>query len=562
MLFVTPRKALARQVALRIRHALSRSLTVPTLLLANSKDLDDIPASGPIIVVAGPTPLLRRQLSQPSHFGSLDLILAHDLHALDPSYELLLSRLRWSHPDTRIVGSSTSLSDPSALASWLSVPEQATYNFAPTIRTSALTTTFQPFSTPHSAALLRSLVKPAYAAMRTASGSTICFVPSRAQCRATAKDLVTQTAADFEESFVDGSLDTIEAYAQSMSDPDLAEALTHGIAVYHEGLRPEEQRAALELFHTGAVRILIASREACWTLPLNASLVIVLSAQFAVVRTDAAANPNEREIKEYPLPELVQMQALAVPPRADATAEFLVLCQQDQAELYGRFLDQGLPLESQLAFDPLLSQTIFGDLVSSSSKVKTRQDVVDLLSWTFVSRQLEQNPSYYSTETTGGVVNVEDQLSRLADRLLGELEARCCLLFSGKVDFSTSLLGKLYNERGVQLNEVRRIQQIDLSTLVEKSRGGKRSANGVSNGNGTTIDQEEATPESDDPVKMFHQRLPRAVKDTIGEVSDGDEEEYRRRVLLGAFAAGRIPRGQSGLEEEQVALVRKLIGQV
>ena len=153
VVFLTPRKALARSVALKVRRTFSQALTVPTLLLGRSQDLEDISKEGGLIVVGGPTPLLKKLVAEPLLFGELDLIVAHDLHALDPAFELVLSRLRWVHPQTRVVGSSASLLDPSTVADWLGVPAHATYAFAPSARSSALTTSFQSFTTAHSAGL-------------------------------------------------------------------------------------------------------------------------------------------------------------------------------------------------------------------------------------------------------------------------------------------------------------------------------------------------------------------------------------------------------------------------
>lgn len=542
MLFLTPRKALARHVSVRLRKTFSRVLNTPTLLLSRDQDIDAIPAdASSFIAVSSPLPLLQHLIDDPELFGTLDLIVAHDLHALDPAYELLLSRLRWTHPQTRVVGSSSALLDATDLVSWLGATPRSSYAFSPATRSSSLTTSFQSFSTPHSASLLRSMIKPAYAAMRLASGSTICFVPSRAQCRAAANDLVTQTAADLEQSFVVGSLETVEVYARSISDPDLAEALTHGIAVFHEGLRPDEQRLALDLFNSGAVRILIASREACWTLPVRASLVIVMSAQYAVVQED-----GERQIKDYALPELLQMQTLAIPPASDASAECLILCQAEQADLYGRFLLQGLPLESELPFDPLLASTLFVDL--AMERIKTRQDVVDSFSWTYFARRLESNPSYYYTQTHGEI-NVDDQLSRLADRVLQELEARCCLVFQGEHGFALTLLGQLFDDRGVQLADVARLQSADLARLVLLTESSAPSR-----------PRKDADIEAGVvALKSFHQRLPRAVRDVIGAEEGVLEADFRRRVLLGAFRAGKIPRGAGQLEAEQAVLLKRLL---
>lgn len=582
VLFLTPRKALARQVALRLRQAFTRTANIPVLTITRADDLSDISSPGPCILVTSPSPILRKLTSQPDLFESLDLILAHDLHALDSHYELLITRLRWQHSTTRIVGSASALADDRAIAAWLDVPEQASYSFSPSVRTTALSTTFQSFSTPHSFSLLRAMVKPAYDAMRTATGSTLAFVPSRAQCRATAKDLVTHSASDLEESFVsDGSLENVEAYSRSLSDPDLREALTHGIAVFHEGLRPEEQRIALELFGSGMVRVLIASREACWTLPVRASLVIVMSAQYASLRT--TSSEPERTIQDYPMPELLQMQSLAVPPSQESSADFLVLCQKDQSDLYSKFLQQGVSLESGLPFDSLLPSTILTDLLAK--RISKKQDIVDLLSWSFLSRRLEYNPSYYALAhppAPGDTPSLASQLSRLSDSILEILESRCCITID-RNDFIVSKIGKWFFDKVGEgaVEEIERLQGIELDELFKAVVPRRRkkevevveekSVEGPTPGETAEVvlskeekkkqvnDKKKKNKVPETPLSSFLQRLPRSVKNDVGERPDDfEEEDWETKVLLAAFRAGRIPRDDA-LATKQLAVVEKLV---
>ncbi|GAA5924697.1 uncharacterized protein JCM15063_005710 [Sporobolomyces koalae] len=586
ILFLTPRKALARQVALRQRHVFTRTANIPVLTVTRQDDLTDAAAAGPRILVTSPSTLLRKFIGQPDLLGQIDLILAHDLHALDANYELLVSRLRWQYPTTRIVGSSSSLADARAISTWLDVPEHASYSFSPSVRTSALSTAFQSFSTPHSFALLRAMVKPAYDAMRTASGSTLAFVPSRSQCRVTAKDLVTHSASDLEESFVaEGSLETVEAYSRTLSDPDLREALTHGIAVFHEGLRPEEQRIALELFGSGMIRVLIASREACWTLPVRASLVVVMSAQYASLRPTTAE--PERVIQDYPMSELLQMQSLAVPASPDASANMLVLCQKDQSDLYSKYLQQGVSLESELPFNSLLPSTVLTDLFAG--RVNTKQDILDLVSWSFLARRLEYNPSYYalshepSTAATGGRPSLDAQLSRLTDSIVSILESRCCVVVNNRNDFEPSKLGKWFHSKvggGEAVDEIERLQSIELDDLFRAAVPKRKKKPEVvlpakqqqqdPDDQGPTpsenLKQEQAlsskkakkSKEPETPLSSFLQRLPRLVKTDIGDRPDDfEDEDWQTRVLLAAFRAGRIPRDET-LETKQVLVLEKI----
>lgn len=559
IIFVAPDKALARNIAVRLKRVFGAILRLTPLILTRPQDLASLPAANkPFIAVCAPS-ISSAFLAKPARLADLDLIAAHDLHALDAPYELLLSRLRWAHPMTRIVASSSSLQDSTDLADWLGVPPTSVYSFSPSTRSSALASSFQSFSAPQSAGLLHSMTKPAYDAIRTASGPALCFVPSRAQARATAKDLVTQTAIDLDESFIlPGMQEMVEAYAQTVLDPSHAEALLHGIAVFHEGLKPSEQQLALELFGGGAVKVLIASREACWTLPLRASLVVVMSAQFLSVNRE-----GDRELRDYALPELLQMQSLARPSSADAAAKFLVLCQKEQAELYNRFLLQGVPLESEFDGNALLQEMVYQDLVAG--RLETKQDVVESLSWTFLARRLDSNPAYYQSSST----NTNDRISRVADGLLADLEACCSVIVHGSTSkLEMSAIGKVASDQGHTLDDLRRIQDIELDRLVELTKpktNGKGSDSVSSKEPASALDltpSEATKPVEIGPLVNFYQRLPRAVRDRIGRVCGNEEDsEFRRKTLLAAFAAGRVPRGTGGegLGKEQADLVGSLL---
>lgn len=552
ILVVAPRKAIAGQMADRLRTAFYRSDGIPVDLVHRPDDFELGEGTGPNVLVTAPHTLIKALRQGLGRVPGLDLVVVEGLEALDPLYELALSRLRYLHPDVRIAASSAALSEAGDLADFLGVPDHGLYSFAPSTRTTPVETNIQPFSTPHSFALLRQMVKPAYDAARTAAGSTIIVVPSRSQCRATASDLVTQSAADLEESFVaEDALDLVMANAEMISDPELSEALVHGIAVFHEGLPPKQQRIALEVFAAGIIRVLVISREACWTLPVRAGNVVVMSAQYVTAR-DPQAGPGEREVLDYAMPDLLRMQGLAEPATpADASASFFLLCQKDQVDLYQKFLQQGIVVESGLPGSNLLSQVCFDDIVAGQAR--NRQDLVDALSWTYAARRFGANPSFYSPDlgdvaTNADVDPASALLSRLADLQISVLEARCAVLPVGPSGFEVSRLGRLYADLSLALEEVERLQGLALVDLV-------RAAKPLSNGEIVAKDTE------DDPaVSSFWQRLPRAVKNDIGERGEQEREEWARRVLLAAFRAGRIPRHDIGLQEQQVELVKRVVG--
>ena len=60
----------------------------------------------------------------------------------------------------------------------------------------------------------------------------------------------------------------------------LVETLSNGVAYLHEGLPDVERKVVEQLFTSGAIQVLVVSRNLCWGLVVSANLVIVMDTQF------------------------------------------------------------------------------------------------------------------------------------------------------------------------------------------------------------------------------------------------------------------------------------------
>ena len=60
----------------------------------------------------------------------------------------------------------------------------------------------------------------------------------------------------------------------------LIETISNGVAYLHEGLSDTECRIVQQLFTTGAVQVLVASRNLCWGMSASAHLVVVMDTQY------------------------------------------------------------------------------------------------------------------------------------------------------------------------------------------------------------------------------------------------------------------------------------------
>lgn len=378
-------------------------------------------------------------------FQDLSLVVFDDLHLLDPEYEMLILRvLECSHrKSTRIVGCASSLYDASNLAEWLRVPEGGRFFFRPTDRSTAMTTTVQPFSIPHSPTLLKSMVKPVYAAIKAnVQEGAIVFVPSLKQCHTVALELITRSGMEMDlNGFLSDTGFDVEPFLTRVIDKSLMEPMLHGIGIWHAGMLPSDSKLVLQLFAAGILRALVVPRESCWTLKAQAGTVIIMGAQYMeFVRSGLPGSLPESKLRNYSLTELVKMQAFAARPRpmnavmrnhigGGDTGRFHLLCQAEQQDIYLKFLNEGLPLESSLIatlkrtsdvpsiaamHDMLDDVSSWSTQVLRHSKLPSRQDFLDILGWSFLWKRISANPTFY-----GAALGLENErLSRLVDEYL------------------------------------------------------------------------------------------------------------------------------------------------
>jgi antiviral helicase SLH1 len=414
-LVILPSKSAAQEAAARIQSVCPKSKPVKVHALFSVTDFERAASGSGTIAVTCPSALLALEPDfATSFFRHLSLAVFDDLHLLNEDYELAAARLlAIAKPNrARLVGLTSSLNDPTDLATWLGVEEVARFNFVPTDRGHPIITSVRPFSLPHSATLMKVMVKPTYDILKSCQAGAIVFVPSRAACRTVAADLVTQSGNAMDLSgFLKVPRADVEPLLQRVRDEELYEPLLHGIGYITANMAPSDMSLVLELFASGIVRALIAPREACWSLPVRSETVIVMAAQYIQM------HDGERRVVNYSRTELVKMQSFAITSALPLNASsqgsrMYVLCQGEQKDTISRALNRGLPLESNLP--ALLSRQATQSTQGALDRMlKSRppppkpqlhrpraadlrkRDMMDLLSWTYLALRVKSNPTYY-----------------------------------------------------------------------------------------------------------------------------------------------------------------------
>lgn len=465
--------------------------------ILNNSDLD-----GPRVIFTVPG-TIDQAMEEGLDSGWLSLlhtIVLEDVHMLDTRYELVISQLRRavSQKPVRWIATTVNLENASSLQSWLQVETSDVYNFGMSDRPTALQTSLISFDLSHSLHLLKSMVKPTYDRIKESVGSierAIVFVPSRGQTLSVARDLARQAASAMDVTAFMGVRATsndLEPYLAGLKDTRLAEVLLAGIGVIAEGMSPSDRRMVLGLYESEVIRVLICSKESCWTLPdvVSCKCVVIMSTQFmrldeiqaqaeTLFATSITTQQNRighARLIDYPLTDILRMQAFAAAPnpKIEQSSELgpnhcFILCQGDQTALLRRMVNGGLVLESKL-----MDEDMNGSYSSRESSIlpwfilkqvhlghiKSRADVLKAMQWTYLRYRMQKNPSYYGARS-GKEDDIQERLLFLVEETIKLLlTTRCIVEDSGS--FTATQLGIAFCRPSITLNNFSRLLTLGL----------------------------------------------------------------------------------------------------
>jgi len=363
--------------------------------------------------------VLSRQWQRRKNVQNVHLFIADELHMIGGQagfvYEIIVSRMHnirsQLESPLRIIGLSVSLSNAKDVGEWIDAKKHNIYNFSPHVRSVPLELHIQSFTIPHFPSLMLAMAKPTYLSILQMSPDkpAIVFVPNRKQARATTRDLLAACfASDDEDRFLHTNADELKNILARVNEEALAEAISHGVGYYHEALSSSDKRIVKHLFDIGAIQVLVASRDVCWELDCKAHLVIIMGTQFYEGR--------EHRYVDYPLAEVLQMFGKATRPLEDKQSRGVLMVPAVKREYYKKFLNEALPIESQLhvyLHDAFVSEI-------TTKMIESAEDAINWTTFTYFYRRLLANPSYYSLTDTSHE-GLSSHLSELVETTLKDL---------------------------------------------------------------------------------------------------------------------------------------------
>lgn len=451
VVYIAPMKALVRERVQDWRKRLTRQMGLKLVELTgdNTPDTRTIRDADIIITTPEKWDGISRSWQTRGYVRQVSLVIIDEIHLLGgdrgPILEIIVSRMNYIASQTegsvRLVGMSTACANAMDLGNWLGVKE-GLFNFRHSVRPVPLEIFIDGFPEQRGfCPLMQSMNRPTFLAIKTHSPEkpVIVFVASRRQTRLTAKDLINYCGMeDNPRRFVRMSEEDLQLNILRVKDEALREALSFGIGLHHAGLVETDRQLAEELFANNKIQVLIATSTLAWGVNLPAHLVVVKGTQFFDAKIEG--------YKDMDLTDVLQMLGRAGRPQFDTSGIARIFTQDAKKAFYKHFLHTGFPVESSL--HNVLDNHLGAEV--SANTIRSKQDALDYLTWTFFFRRLHKNPSYYGLEISAQEHNsiaaqalANDYMVEIVDKSLGELAESKCITLHSNGDVDSTPLGKI-----------------------------------------------------------------------------------------------------------------------
>ncbi|ONH65607.1 Antiviral helicase SLH1 [Cyberlindnera fabianii] len=428
VVYIAPMKALVRERVDDWRERLTPHTGHKIVELTG----DNIPAPNEVrdasIIITTPEKFdgISRNWQTRKFVQQVSLVIMDEIHLLasdrGPILEMIVSRMRYIESQTkkpiRLLGMSTAVSNAFDMAGWLGV-KNGLFNFPSSVRPVPLEMYIDGFQDNLAfAPLMKTMNKPAFMAIKTHSPTkpALIFVASRRQTRLTALDLIHMCGMEENpRRFLKMEEDELNSWLGKVKDETLRLALQFGIGLHHAGLVDSDRKISHKLFQENKIQILVATSTLAWGVNLPAHLVIIKGTQFFDSKIEG--------YRDMDLTDILQMMGRAGRPAYDTSGIAIVYTKESKKMFYKHFLNVGFPVESSL--HKVLDDHLGAEIAAGT--IKSRQDAMDFLTWTFLFRRAHNNPTYYNIEDTS-TAGVSEYLSNLIDTAIENLKESTCVI--------------------------------------------------------------------------------------------------------------------------------------
>ena len=347
----------------------------------------------------------------------------HMLNVNSSAYEVVCSRTRLMLAETerkvRIIATGLSIANAKDIAEWLGIQTECIFNFHPKVRPIPLEAVVQSFDQSEPHIRFYAMTSHLYKDLSRYSKKKPIFIfvtdkKSARLCAAHLNDYAQNNQGIFLniERQEYGTL--LTQSIEHITDLYLKFFLQNGIGFIYEGMNPIYTETVLRLYQLGIIQVVIMTHSLAWTVEYKAHTVVLLDTKYF----------HEGRFIDYPLDELHEMVSKCGRPGLDQSSYCLLYCYSPTKDWLKKFLFEPIPIESHL-------HHFLGDHVNAeiaSGVIKSKQECMDWIAWTFFYRRIQQNPNYYNLIGVSDL-HKNEHLSELIENAVEELvEAECIVV--------------------------------------------------------------------------------------------------------------------------------------
>mmetsp|Transcript_111444 Transcript_111444/g.322204 ORF Transcript_111444/g.322204 Transcript_111444/m.322204 type:complete len:1102 (+) Transcript_111444:1-3306(+) len=431
VIYIAPLKALARERMEDWEERMQRQLgkTIVELTGDFTPDVDALERADIVVTTPEKWDGISRHWQHRAYVRQVGLIIIDEIHLLGqdrgPVLEVIVSRMRYIScnldKQIRFVGLSTALANAHDIADWLGIGVVGLFNFKPSVRPVPMTAHIQGYPEKHFVPRMAQMNKPCFHAIKNHAVKedgvkpSLIFVSSRRQTRLTALDIVAFMSSDPDEDpkqFCKLEPHELEYAQRRVTDASLKETLAYGIGIHHAGLPERDRKVVEELFVEAKILVLISTSTLAWGVNFPAHLVIIKGTEYY--------DGQLKRYVDFPITDVLQMMGRAGRPQFDSEARAVVMVHEPKKNFYRRFIYEPFPVESSL--HEQLTDHLNAEIVART--IKTREEAIDYVTWTYFFRRLTANPAYYDQQAAlleqPSFEKQRDMLANYIERLMNK----------------------------------------------------------------------------------------------------------------------------------------------
>ncbi|CDO93346.1 unnamed protein product [Kluyveromyces dobzhanskii CBS 2104] len=380
---------------------------------------------------------LSRRWPQRKNIQRIEMVIFDDIHEVGSEhigacYEIIVTRMIFIatqlEKEIRIVGLGTPLANAKDFGEWLGAQKSSVFNFTATERPTPLKVDIETHNmteNPTSNKKALAEIIEMSCDVSSPANTTTVFVADRKQCVSFATELSNMAAAK-EIDLLRTEDSSLRSYLNKVQDPSVKTLMQRGVGLLYEGMHHSDSNVIRKLHEYKVISILVASKDCAAEAPISSSVFIATTHSF---------DGKENRYVDYPVNSILEMIGTAYTDEDSKPSQAKLITTIQQKDYYKKFLCNGLPTESFMPYHVIDLLTV----EFANETLDSKQDCVDLLTYTYLYRRIHANPCFYGLQDVTAE-DISSYLTQLVEDALAPMEASDLITITDEEQESNSFV--------------------------------------------------------------------------------------------------------------------------